>query len=60
MSPRLPKDNIYTALRTIDITDHQQNISQSIIRSTPAKGQSSQSIIQESSTPSRSIIGNRK
>jgi hypothetical protein len=41
MSPRLSKDNIYEALRTIDITNIQQDLSQSTVWSTPVKGQSS-------------------
>jgi hypothetical protein len=44
MSPRLSKDNIYAALRTIDIAGFQQNINQSSIWSTPVKEQSSPSI----------------
>ncbi|CAF1459663.1 unnamed protein product [Rotaria sordida] len=52
-SPRLSKDNIYTALHTIDITDFQQNINQSNTWSTPVKEQLSSSISQVYASPKR-------
>jgi len=53
MSPKLSNDNIYAAVRTIDITGSQQNTKQSGIWSTPSKEQPSSSIFHVSPSPNK-------
>lgn len=53
MSPQVSKDNIYAAVRTIDITGFSQNTNQSSIWSTPSKEQSSSSIFHVSPLPNK-------
>lgn len=53
--PRSSQDNIYTALRTIDLTDFSEDMSRSPVWSTPTKKELSQSIPYASPSCTRSL-----